>query len=530
MSGPRPRSGAPTVTNRREARLAALAGPAGLLAGTRRGIEKESLRVTSEGYISRRPHPPGLGSALTNRYITTDFSEALLEFITPPLGECWEAVQFLCDLHQYTGEHLDGELLWPMSMPCMIRSEDDIPIAFYGSSNVGRMKTLYRKGLSLRYGRYMQAISGIHYNYSLPEEFWPRFRDIEGTDLPLQAFRSSMYLGLVRNVRRLDWFLLYSLGASPAVCKSFLAGRDTNLEDFDRGTFYGPHATSLRMSDIGYQNAQQAGLRVSANSLDAYITALDRAIRTPSAQWQKRQANQDGERRQLNANVLQIENEYYSTIRPKRVARSGERPTAALRRGGIEYVELRALDVSPFDPVGINQRQARFLEMFLLNCLLLDSPPIDRDEYVANVSNHGAAAKRGREPGLKLRRGGREVALRDWGRELRDQLLEACEVFDPDGELGCADAVRECTAGLEDTAQTPSGRLLEELHQTGQPLFVYAMELARGYNDYFQSLSPDFNVHAAEFAAESRASVDRQREIEATDDIDFDTYLARFFG
>ena len=530
MSGPRPRDGARAVTSRLDARLAALAGRPRLLAGTRRGIEKESLRVTPEGYISREQHPRGLGSALTNRYITTDFSEALLEFITPPLRECWEAVQFLCDLHQYTGEHLDGELLWPMSMPCMIRSADDIPIAGYGTSNVGRMKTLYRHGLSVRYGRYMQAIAGIHYNYSVPDAFWPQFGDIEGTELPLLDFRSSVYLGLVRNVRRLDWFLLYSLGASPAVCKSFLAGRDTDLESFDRGTLYGPYATSLRMSDIGYQNAQQASLRVSANSLDEYMADLNRAIRTPSAQWQRLDEHPDSERRQLNANMLQIENEYYSTIRPKRVAQSGERPTAALRRGGIEYVELRALDVSPFDPVGINQRQARFLEMFLLNCLLLDSPPVDADEHAANVSNHAAVAKRGREPGLQLRRDGRDVALTDWGRELREQLLATCEVFDPDGKLGCADAVRECTAGLDDPEQTPSGRLLEELRQTGQPLFVYAMELARGFNDYFQSLSPEFNVHTAEFAAESRASLDRQQAIEAADDIDFDTYLGRFFS
>lgn len=518
------------MTARLDARLVGLAGQPRLLAGTRRGIEKESLRVTAEGYISHRAHPQGLGSALTNRYITTDFSEALLEFITPPLGECWEAVQFLCDLHQYAGDYLDGELLWPMSMPCMIRSDEDIPIAVYGTSNVGRMKTLYRKGLSVRYGRYMQAISGIHYNYSLPEAFWPQYRELDGNDQPLQDFRSAAYLALVRNVRRLDWFLLYCLGASPAVCKSFLAGRDTDLDNFDRGTLYGAHATSLRMSDIGYQNAQQAGLRVSANSLDDYIADLDRAIRTPSDQWQRLDAIPTGARQQLNANRLQIENEYYSTIRPKRVAHSGERPTAALCRGGIEYVELRALDVSPFDPVGINKRQARFLEVFLLNCLLLDSPPIDADEYAANVSNHAAVAKRGREPGLRLRRNGRAIALRDWGLELREQLLAVCEVFDPDGELGCGDAVRECTAGLENPAQTPSGRLLDELRETGQPLFVYAMELARGFNDYFRSLGPAFNAHAAEFSAESGASVARQREIEAADDIDFDTYLSRFFS
>lgn len=530
MSGRHPPEGCALLSARQEARLAALAGTPQLLAGTLRGIEKESLRVTAQGHISRQPHPPGLGSALTHRYITTDFSEALLEFITPPLSDCWEAVQFLCDLHQYTSRHLAGEVLWPMSMPCMIRSNADIPIANYGTSNVGRMKTLYRKGLSARYGHHMQAISGIHYNFSLPEAFWPRYFDIEQGTQSLQDFRSSAYLGLVRNVRRLDWFLLYVLGASPAICESFMAGRETDLDRLDDATLYGPHATSLRMSDIGYHNAQQAGLRVSANSLDEYIADLDRAIRTPSAEWQRLDGNSGATRQQLNANLLQIENEYYSTIRPKRVARSGERPTSALRRGGIEYVELRALDVSPFDPVGINQRQARFLEVFLLNCLLLDSPPIGAQEYAANRSNHAVVARRGREPGLRLKRAGREVSLTDWGRELREQLLACCEVFDPDGALGSAEAVRECTVGLDDPNRTPSGRLLDELRMAGQPLFAYSLQLARDFDDYFRSLSADFNVHTAEFNAESRASVIRQREIEGADDVDFDTYLARFFS
>jgi glutamate--cysteine ligase len=529
MFGVSARSPIPVVSRRFEERLHALARRPRLLDGARRGIEKESLRVTPDGFISPRPHPAALGSPLTNRYITTDFSEALLELITPPLGECWEAVQFLCDLHQYTCKHLDGELLWPMSMPCMIRSAADIPIASYGTSNVGRMKSLYRRGLSVRYGRYMQAISGIHYNYSVPEDFWAAYHELENKNESPQDFRSRKYLGLVRNVRRLDWLLIYLFGASPAVCKSFLAGRETGLAPFDRGTVYGPYATSLRMSNLGYQNDEQSRLRVSANSLDEYIADLDCAIRTPNSRWQALGIRTNGERQQLNANVLQIENEYYSTIRPKRVARSGERPTAALRRGGIEYVELRALDVSPFDPVGINQRQAKFLEAFLVTCLLLDSPPIDAQEHDANVSNHAAVATRGREPGLCLIRERRAVSLQAWGRELRDQVLAVCDAFDPGGERGCADAVRACTAGLEDPALTPSQRLLEELRQTGEPLFGYAMQMARDFDAYFRSLPSELNVHEGEFMRESQESLARQRAIEAADDMDFDAYLAAYF-
>lgn len=514
-----------------ERRLAALAGQSTtLLADSQRGIEKESLRVSRDGYISSRPHPRTLGSALTNRYITTDFSEALLEFITPPLADCASAVQFLCEIHQFTAARLDGELLWPMSMPCMIRSEADIPIANYGTSNVGRMKSMYRNGLALRYGRYMQAISGIHYNFSLADTFWPIYQELEGDTQGLRDFRSAAYLGVVRNVRRLDWLLLYLLGVSPAVCKTFLPGEDRGLVSFDQGTFYGPYATSLRMSDLGYHNARQAGLRVSANSIEEYVTDLVRAIRTPSKQWQDLGVIVDGQRRQLNANELQIENEFYSTIRPKRVARSGERPTRALQRGGIEYVELRALDVSPFDPVGINQRQARFLEVFLLTCLLLDSPPIDAAEHDANFDNHASSARRGREPGLQLRRAGRAVPLRDWARELREQVLAVAEVFDPGDSAGYSSAVRECMAGVDDPGATPSARLLDELRETGKPLFRYAMDLAEDYDGYFRALEPGLSSHLPLLEVESRESWERQHEIEAGDDMEFEAYLARYFN
>ena len=239
------------MSNRFELRINALASGecATSLRGGRCGIEKESLRVTPDGYIASTSHPAQFGSALTNRYITTDYSEALLEFVTPPLGSSWETIQFLCGIHQFVYQVLDDELLWSVSMPCMIRSEKDIPLADYGSSNVGVMKKVYRRGLGYRYGRYMQAISGVHFNYSLPDSFWPLYQDVEKSVDNANDFRSNAYLGLVRNVRRLDWLLLYLFGSSPAVCKSFLGNAETPLEELDSGTVYGRHATSLSFPD-----------------------------------------------------------------------------------------------------------------------------------------------------------------------------------------------------------------------------------------------------------------------------------------
>ncbi|MDP6435758.1 MAG: glutamate--cysteine ligase [Gammaproteobacteria bacterium] len=520
------------MNSRFKKRLQALStsGGAELIAGGWRGIEKESLRIEPSGYIAQTGHQQALGSALTNRYITTDYSEALLEFVTPPENSAWAAIQFLCDIHQYVYQTIGDELLWPFSMPCRLRSEDDIPLALYGTSNIAQMKTIYRSGLGYRYGKYMQVISGIHFNYSVPENFWPAWAGIEESDKSDSELRSDSYLGLVRNVRRLDWLLMYLFGASPAVCKSFLAGQENNLSEFDSGTCYGEWATSLRMSDLGYQNTNQSALVVSANSLDEYVLDLSAAIRTPNPDYVKIGIKDNGEYLQLNANLLQIENEYYSTIRPKRVARSGERPTAALRRGGIQYVELRALDLSPFDPVGIGQQQQKFLEAFLLYCLLVDSPPIGSNEQQVMRANQLAVAREGRKPGLELHRADAEIRLQDWAGDICTQMQPVCEMLDEGEDTGYLDALQAQQAAIDDPDLTPSARLLSDLRDVDIPFADYGLGVARDYRDYFLGLGDEFNQHRELFEKESIESLQRQQQLEAQDDVDLDAFLQRYYA
>ncbi|MGI9309563.1 MAG: glutamate--cysteine ligase [Gammaproteobacteria bacterium] len=501
-----------------------------LFSGARRGVEKENLRITPLGKLAQTPHPRALGAALTNKFITTDYSEALLEFVTPPVESIWGVTQYLCDIHQYVYSHLDNELLWPYSMPCSLASEADIPLALYGSSNVGQMKTIYRRGLGHRYGRYMQVISGMHFNYSLPPGFWNVYRDSEMTELDAVSFQSDSYLDMVRNVRRLDWMLLYLFGASPALCNSFLAGRNADLDALDEHTSYLPYATSLRMSDLGYQNSSQASLRVSANSLDDYISDLSRAITTPHADYQKIGIKNGDKYLQLNANFLQIENEYYSTIRPKRVARSGEHPSAALRRAGVEYVELRALDVSPFDPVGINQTEMHFLEIFLLYCLLEPSPAIESTEDESIKFNHGLVAKAGRKPGLELARRGKKIVLQQWLTELLDQMMPLAELLDRSGEGGYREALVVQQQKARDAALTPSALLLADLSDSGLPFAKYALQVAETYRDYFGSLATEHNSHFAQFSEEATESIERQRAIESADNISLEQYMKKYFS
>ncbi len=324
-------------------RLAAL--PRDVLAGLQRGVEKESLRVRADGGLATTPHPPPLGSALTHPRITTDFSESQLELITGVHTSAEACVRELTEIHQVVYRAIGDELLWCASMPCGLPAENAIPLGRYGSSNIGRAKSVYRMGLSHRYGRRMQTICGIHYNFSLPNHL-----------------SNDAYFGLIRNFRRNSWLLLYLFGASPAVCQSFVAGRAHELERLSKDTLYLPYATSLRMGRLGYTSDAQSSLAVSYNSLESYGASLEDALTRPYPAYEAIGVRDGDDYRQLATSLLQMENEFYGTIRPKRVIRRGERPLHALRERGVEYVEVRLMDLDPFRPVGIVADTMRFLD------------------------------------------------------------------------------------------------------------------------------------------------------------------------
>jgi glutamate--cysteine ligase len=501
------------------------------LSGGGRGVEKESLRISPEGRLAATPHPRALGSALTHPWITTDYSEALLEFVTPPQGSCWETLQFLCDVHQFVYPRLsDDELLWATSMPCAVGGDASIPVAEYGTSNVGRMKHIYRLGLGYRYGRVMQTIAGVHFNYSMPESFWTALREVEHWRGGEREFRDRMYFGLLRNFRRFGWMVLYLFGASPAVCKSFLGGRDPGLAEFDGATYFGPHATSLRMSDLGYRNTNQASIQLSMNTLDEYVAGLENAIRSPWPPYEKIGVNSNGEWRQLSSNALQIENEYYGFIRPKQPIRSGERPTLALRRAGVAYMEVRALDVSPYDPAGVSQHEFRFLEAFLIFCMLHESPWIAEGEIEQLDDNHARVAIAGRRPGLSLAISGAVKPLAEWGREICRQLEPICRLLDGDDPSRSYTAALELQAAkIEDPTLTPSARILAEMRQEKESFFQFARRMSFQHRDYFAALPPMSPERLREFEAEAERSLQAQADIESTQAESFEDFLLHYF-
>ncbi|MEM7083266.1 MAG: glutamate--cysteine ligase [Pseudomonadota bacterium] len=501
----------------------------------KRGVEKESLRVDAlSGALSQTPHPTALGAALTHPFITTDYAESLLEFVTPAVPTNEEAIRFLYDLHRYTYRHIPGETLWPCSMPCGFSRHSDVPLARYGDSNVGRMKTIYRRGLGHRYGRIMQTISGVHFNYSLPKPVWDALCPLVGSDIcssqTSQNFQSAGYFALIRNFRRLSWLILYLFGSSPAVCKSFFQGAETGLADFPGNTAAGEYATSLRMSDIGYNNHAQASLNISVNSLDEYVAGLTRAISTPYPDYEQRGLFDGDKRIQLSTNILQIANEYYSVVRPKRVAKSGEEPTAALRRRGVEYVEIRALDLDPFSAVGVNQIELDFVECLLLHCVFTSSPAISASEQVDIANNDNAVAAYGRKPGLELCRDGRNIALSDWASQVCDQLVTLARILDEgSADNRYAKAVRHQQAVIEDVRMAPSARVLEALSKGSLTYNEFGLARAQMVAKEFEEAEfthPETAENLAELARESLAKAE---EVRAADTLSFDDYLADYF-
>lgn len=511
-------------------------GKLSALSESRIGIEKESLRVAQTGGISLSLHPESLGSALTNEYITTDFSEALTELITPPCNSIKEALQFLDDIQQYVYSNLADETLWSTSMPCVVSGEPSIHIAQYGTSNLAKMKTIYREGLSNRYGRMMQVIAGVHFNYSFSESFWNAFQQIENETGGRKSFKSKHYMGLVRNMLRFGWLIPYLFGASPAICRSFVDGKQGMLEAFNENTFYEPFATSLRMGDIGYTNTKEsmAGIKANYDSLEAYIESLLCAIKTPFKPYEDIGVKVDGKYRQLNANILQIENEYYSTVRPKQVLIGNEKPTTALADRGVEYVEIRSLDVNAFDPLGINEEQLYFLEVFIVFCLLHESNALLESEINEIDINLILVAHQGRDPKLKLSCCGDDVSLKDWANNLCDAMSGVAECLDlahassGHKESVYSDSLEKQKNCVNNANLTPSARMLESMRKNNEGFFHFAKRMSNNHHDYFneKQLSPEKKEFFDKAVADS---IKKQKKIESDETMSFDDFLQDYF-
>lgn len=504
-----------------------------LLSGILRGIEKESLRVTADGQLAHTAHPEALGSALTHPQITTDFSEALLEFITPPSHRIGALLDQLQGSHQFTYRHLGDELLWSSSMPCMVGEENDIPVAVYGTTNRAKMKTIYRVGLGHRYGRTMQTVAGVHFNFSLSKPFWAFMHQHEGSHEDLDDYITRRYFALIRNFRRNYWLLIYLFGSSPAICRSFVKGRKHKLLPLngDDHTLHLPYATSLRMGDLGYQSSAQESLYVCYNSRASYVKTLGRAIATPYPPYEKVGLQDEaGNYLQLNTSLLQIENEFYSAIRPKRTAQKAETALMALCRRGVEYIEVRCLDLDPYAPLGVTAEQIRFLDTFLLYCALQDSQLCGKDEFERIVQNQKRVVNEGRKPGLTLQGPEGAIALTDWAEQLCRALQPVAELLDHahGKHTRYSDALRAQKQKVDNVALTPSARVLNDMSEQQQTFAQWGISRAKAHRDYFANLA-DNSKNDKRFANMAEESLAQQAAEEQLPQEPFADYLSAYY-
>ncbi|MFT2110909.1 glutamate--cysteine ligase [Marinomonas sp. 2405UD68-3] len=498
-----------------------------------RGVEREALRVKkSNGRISHLPHPKALGSALTHGSITTDYSESLMEFITGVHPSVEEVISELKTIHHVVNHTLSkqDECLWPASMPCYLDDNTDVPIADYGTSNVGKLKYVYREGLSNRYGRIMQCIAGMHYNFSFDNSFWhflQSYRTESRTNESLQDFKSNNYFALIRNFRRNSWLLSYLFGASPAVDASFFTKGTDKLQTLGTDTYYGKHATSLRMSDLGYQNNAQADLFVCYNEVGTYIDTLKQALKTPYAKYQDIGLKVEGEYRQLNTNILQIENEYYSDIRPKRVAKPGEHPSTALHARGVEYIEVRIMDIDPFSPIGMNEDTLYFIDVFLVFCMLAGDSQLEEEECHALRDLQQEIATHGRDNNYLFDFGKGKVPLQTQGLDLLNELKKVAEFLTAKtGNENYLLSIEKEISVFNAPTNLPSNKILA-LTENASGYKTAMLELANSQQEGWLTTQLP-NEIAKKFSQLAEESLKNQLDIESSDEMDFDTYLTEY--
>lgn len=415
------------------------------------GLEKESQRVTASGELALTDHPAAFGNKLMNPHITVDFAESQMELITSPLATIEGAFEEMNQLQRYAEAELEEELLWPLSMPPKLPAEESIPLARFGPSEEGREKEIYRTGLSLRYGKKMQMVSGIHYNFSFGDRMLTYLHSHFGEGKNMRAFTDGLYTAMSRNFLRNRWLLIYLFGASPSIDSTYYSVMCQELKrvawccpDYCSPIVsYEKYAVSLRVSRFGYSRAAQGNSMLIFNSLQDYTRGI---------------------RKLLSNNILQKESEFYSSIRLKQVTEKDESQLDALEKRGVKYVEVRILDLNPFHKTGMDLDQLYFLQVFMLYCLMEDSGMISEAEDQLMNRNHHLVSLSGRKLNLKLYPTKESpVRLQEWAEEIFSQLRSIASVMDmSDSGNKYQDSVELQYKNVLDPSRLPSARIHKE--------------------------------------------------------------------
>jgi glutamate--cysteine ligase len=452
------------------------------------GIEKESQRVTSTGYLALTDHPPAFGDKTENPRITVDFSESQIEMITPTYKSVDEVYNELDIINSEVESSIGDELLWPLSMPPKLPAEDQIPIANFSDSEHGKQMEIYRKGLALRYGKKMQMISGIHYNFSFGDELIAYLYHKFGDGMDKRLFIDEIHFGLTRNFLRYKWLLIYLFGASPYCHSTYhsVINKEIGIikkcchDCMDIIGNFNQYATSLRVSRFGYSNILKHDYNIYYNSLDEYSTKIRKMLATENKKYSSLGMYKDDTQIQLNGNILQKESEFYSSIRLKQSIKSGETQLDALEKRGVRHIEVRILDLNPFERLGLNVEQMNFLQIFMLYCLFEQSKQITDNEYEKINSNHHHVALYGRKDGLKLQKyDNNSIGLNKWGEEIFERLRDIGELIYRDtGDNKYLKSVSKEYEKLFDVSLLPSERIHREMKENNENFLEFGTRWA----------------------------------------------------
>ena len=409
------------------------------------GLEKENVRVDKDGKLALTPHPKEFGDKLKNPYITIDFSESQLEMITPSFDSIEKAYTFLENIHDIVSTSLEKEYLWPQSIPPILPNEEHIPIGDFHGEN-GESYKKYREHLAEKYGKKFHLLSGIHYNFSFSDEFLEKLYNevYDGANFEdLKSFKNYTYLKIARNYLRYGWFIIYLLGASSPIHETYKKECIEKMSPLQDDSYYFEHTLSFRNGVCGYKNAGE--IYVSHKSLSDYVSDINRLV---------------------DKNILHGAKEYYSPIRLK--SKNKTKILDSLEKDGVEYLELRSIDLNPFSRIGVDISDLEFVHLFIVYLLLKEeNNEFEKTDYKRSIRNQELLATQGRDKELLLNKCENTlITARNWAEEILDEMMMHFE------ELGILDEkyrkiIKFQRDKIENEDKHYIGRLLKGIKEEG---------------------------------------------------------------
>jgi glutamate--cysteine ligase len=390
------------------------------------GIEREGLRVTDNGKLSKEPHPKIFGNKLKNPYITIDFSESQVEIITPVFNSVKKSYRFLEDLTNIIITEIDekGELFWPQSMPCDIPEDSEVPIGIY-EGDEGILARQYREELMRKYGGKRQLISGIHYNFSFSETLITILWKESKSEKAYKEFKDAIYLKVSRNYLKFRWLIIYLMGSSSGAHASYIEECLSHMNAIGKNTYISDDVISIRNSSCGgYKN--MIDLFPDYSSIDHFIESINDFIE--------------------NGDISDVK-ELYASIRLK--AYQNRNMLDSLKKDGIQYLEIRSLDLNIFDKCGVSEIDLDFLNLFMV-FLLLEGEELFETWQQEALINERLVAEHGLDPELELLDQDHWTSKRAWSEDILEKITQIDDYLDL-GQKKCIDVMMDRVKNIQQT-------------------------------------------------------------------------------